>query len=142
VENLLRSYCIRPENTIAVSWRGTDSVVDGRPRTPIEKYFPVIDAILAAEPETAIFAKPEERGTAEALRRRYERTIIPSEFFTANTAETRMQDWLSPDAGYERGMQVLLLILVFAQCKYLLRNQANLSEIATHLSDGMVIRID
>jgi hypothetical protein len=142
MEDLLRKHRIRPENTIAVSWRGTDSVVDGRLRTPIEKYFPVIDGILEAEPEAVIFAKPEERGAAEALLRRYERTIIPSEFFTAKTGETRMQDWLSSATGFERGMQVLLLILVFARCKYLLRNLANLSEIASHLSDGKVIRVE
>jgi hypothetical protein len=140
LETMLHRYRIRPENTIAVSWRGTDSVVDGRPRTPIETYFPVIDAILEAEPDAAIFAKPEEHGAAEALLRRYERVIIPSEFFTAPTGATQMQDWLSTETGYERGMQVILLILTFARCKYLVRNPANLSEIASYLSDGTVLR--
>jgi hypothetical protein len=138
LEALLAHYGLRPEQAIAVSWRGTDNVVDGRPRIPIDNYFPVIDAILEAEPDIAIVAKPEERGATEALLQRYPKTIVPAEFFIAEAGEKRMQDWVSPASGYERGMQVVLLILLFSRCKYLLKNNANLSDIATRLSDGSV----
>jgi hypothetical protein len=137
---LLQKYSLRPENTIAVSWRGTDIAYD-RPRISIDEYFPVIDEILDAEPDIAIFAKPEERGAAETLLQRFPKAIIPSEFFMANTGEKQMQDLVSSAAGYERGMQVALLILLFSRCKYLLINDANLSLIARWLSDGNVVNI-
>ena len=139
LDALLTRYGLRPEHAIAVSWRGTDNVIDGRPRTPIEKYFPVIDAILEAEPDIAIVAKPEERGATETLLHRYPKAIVPSEFFIADAGEKQMQDWVSPASGYERGMQAVLLILLFSKCKYLLKNNANLSDIATRLSVGKVI---
>jgi hypothetical protein len=136
---LLRRYRLRPEQAVAVSWRGTDNVIDGRPRTPIEKFFPVIDEILEADPDIAIVAKPEERGVTETLLHRYPKAIVPSEFFIADAGEKQMQDWVSPAPGYERGMQVVLLILLFSRCKYLLKNNANLADIATRLSAGKVI---
>ena len=137
-EALLARYRLRPEQTIAVSWRGTDNVADGRPQVPIDSFFPVIDEILGAEPGLTIVAKPEERSAADALRRRYPNVIVPSEFFIAEPGETQMQDWVNPASGYERGMEVALLILLFARCRYLLKNNANLSDIATRLSSGTV----
>jgi hypothetical protein len=139
LEALLARYGMRPEHAIAVSWRGTDNVSDGRPHIPIETLFPTIDEILEAEPDLAIVAKPEERGAAEALRRRYPHVIVPAEFFLADAGETRMQDWVNPASGYERGIEVVLLILLFSRCKYLLKNSANLSSIAARLSVGEVI---
>jgi hypothetical protein len=139
LEALLARYGLRPEQALAVSWRGTDNVIDGRPRIPIDSFFPVIDGILEAEPDLTIVAKPEERGAAEALLRRYPKAIVPSEFFVAEAGETQMQDWVNPASGYERGMEVALLILLFSRCRYLLKNNANLSDIATRLSVGEVI---
>ena len=49
-----------------------------------------------------------------------------------------MQDWVNPASGYERGMQAVLLIQLFSKCKYLLKNNANLSDIATRLSVGKI----
>lgn len=45
---LVQKYGIDFRNTIGVTWRGTDSIIDGRPRLPIETYFPFIDDILAS----------------------------------------------------------------------------------------------
>jgi hypothetical protein len=141
-EALSRKYVLRPERTIAVSWRGTDNTTDGRPPTRIERYFPVIDELLEAEPDSALLIKPEERGAADALLERYPKAILPSEFFVALPGGRRMQDWVSPASGYQRGMQAALLILLFSRCKYLLKNESNLGDIATRLSVGTVIRIE
>ena len=138
-ETLLARYALRPDRTLAIAWRGTDNVADGRPRIEIDAFFPAIDAILEAEPNLAIVAKPEERGAAEALLHRYPAAIVPEEFFLAEAGETRMQDWVNPASGYERGMEAVLLLLLFSKCKYLLKNNANLSDIASRLSGGQVI---
>jgi hypothetical protein len=53
------------------------------------------------------------------------------EHHCADAGEKQMQDWVSPASGYERGMQAVLLILLFSKCKYPLKNNANLSDIAT-----------
>lgn len=137
-ERLSSSYGLHPSRTIALAWRGTDNVVDGRPRVPIESFFPVVDRLLDAEPDLAIVAKPEERGAAEMLLRRYPNAIVPQEFFIAESGEPLMQDWVNPASGYERGMQVALLMLLYSKCRYLLKNNANLSDIATRLSTGTV----
>jgi hypothetical protein len=139
LDALLARYSLAPARAIAIAWRGTDNVTDGRARVPIESFFPAIDRILDAEPDLAIVAKPEERGAAEALLRRYPHAIVPAEFFMADTGATSMQDWISPASGYERGMQAALMILLFSKCRYLLKNNANLSDIATRLSFGHVI---
>ena len=141
LETLVARHRLCLDNTIAVSWRGTDNVIDGRPRVPIEQYFPVIDRILEVERDFDIFVKAEEQGATDTLLRRYPKAIALPEFFTASAGETQMQDWVSPASGYERGMQVVLLILLFSKCKFLLKNNANLSDIATRLSFGRVINI-
>ena len=138
-EALLARHALRPEKTVAIAWRGTDSVVDGRPAVPMESFFSRIDALLEAEPDLAIVAKPEERGAADALRARYPRAIVPAEFFIAETGEPQMQDWVHPAPGFERGMEAMLLILLFSRCRYLLKNDSNLSDVATRLSTGTVI---
>ena len=140
-ESLVASHGLRLGETIAVSWRGTDNVADGRPRVPIEQYFPVIDRILEVEPDLAVFVKAEEQGATDTLLRRYPNAITVPEFFSARAGESQMQDWVSPAPGYERGMQVALLILLFSRCKFLLKINANLSDIAARLSSGTVINV-
>ena len=141
LENLVARHGLCLDNTIAVSWRGTDNVIDGRPRVTIEQYFPVIDRILEVARDFDLFVKAEEQGATDTLLRRYPKAIALPEYFTASAGETQMQDWVSPASGYERGMQVVLLILLFSKCKFLLKNNANLSDIATRLSFGRVINI-
>jgi len=140
-ERLVAEHRLRLDSTIAVSWRGTDNVVDGRPRVPIEQYFPIIDRILEVEPELDVFVKAEEQGATEALLRRYPNAITLPEFFSARAGETQMQDWVSPAPGYERGMEVALLILLFSKCKFLLKSSANLSDIAARLSSGTAVNV-
>lgn len=131
---LLAQLPLQPARTIAVAWRGTDIGVDGRPRTPITAYFPVIDALLAQEPDLAIVAKPEQQGAADALRQRYPQVHIPAGFFLAPDGTTQMQDRVHPAPGFERGMQAVLLILLLARSKFLLKNSANLADCAARLS--------
>ena len=43
---IVDKYNIDFSKTIGITWRGTDIYLDGRPRIPIETYFPFIDEIL------------------------------------------------------------------------------------------------
>jgi len=142
LQALLERHAIDPARTIAVAWRGTDNVVDGRTRRPITDCYAEIDALLDADPGLSIVAKPEEQDAADALCRRYPQALVPPEFFLAPPGSTQMQDRINPAPGFERGMQPVLLMLLYARCRFLLKNSANLADCAAWMSSGRVCSMD
>jgi len=69
---------------------------------------------------------------------RYPQAFSMSEFFSAETGERQMMDRINPVRGYERGKQVVLLILFYSRCKYLFKNASNMTNVAGYLSHGEV----
>lgn len=140
---LAQKYNIDFSKTIGVTWRGTDSRMDGRPRMPIETYFPFLDNILANEPDLRIMCTAEESGILAPLLLRYPQAFMVHEFETAPTTNNpRIGDnpeRFSLKSGFERGMQPALMVYLFSKCAYLIKNRASTSAVASWLSNGKTI---
>lgn len=144
---LVKKYDIDFANTIGITWRGTDSVMDGRPRLPIEVYFPFIDQILTTAPYMRIACTAEEEGILDLLLRRYPTAFKIEEFLTAPTIErSRVRVGDNPErfcsrSGFERGMQPALMVWLFSKCKHYVKNRSSVAAVASWLSTGRIVSI-
>lgn len=141
-EAFVKKYNIDFDKTIGVTWRGTDSIIDGRPRMPIETYFPFIDDILEKDPTLRIMCTAEE-DILYPLLQRYPNAFKIEEFFTTPVGRNQLGD--NPERfhpeipGFERGMQPALMVWLFSKCKYLVKNRSSVSAVASWLSSGKII---
>lgn len=136
---LVEKYGIDFANTLAVSWRGTDSNTDGRPRLPIEVYYPFIDDILAKQSGLRIFATAEEAGILDPLLERYPQAFTIDEFYTAPHGCRENPERFVKLSGYERGMMPALLMWLLSKCRYYVKNRSSIGFIASWLSDGDIV---
>jgi hypothetical protein len=136
---LTKKYNFEFSNTLAITWRGCDSYTDGRPKMPIETYYPFIDDILEKEPNLKIFATAEETTIVETLQQRYPQIFTVSEFFSAPRGYTGHSEYVNPASGYERGMQTCCLIYILSKCKYYIKNRSSMGMVASWLSDGHIV---
>lgn len=137
---IIHKYGINCNNTLAITWRGCDSTDDGRPRMPIETYYPFIDQILAEEPNLAIFATAEETTVVDTLKKRYPQTFTIPEFFSAPFGYKGHSEYLNPTTGYERGLQTCVLVNLLSKCKHHIKNRSSMSAVASWLNkDGNII---
>lgn len=137
---LFSKYNLNPGTTIAVAHRGTDKALEAAP-VLIEKYIPVISNLLG-DSSLTVWTQTEESETSETLLQRYAaRCVRMPEFFQCPSASKSMADWLSPKGGYEKAMDAMTMLCMFSQCKYLLKNTANLADLAAGLSKGKVVHI-
>lgn len=141
-EGLIAKYNIDFDNTFALSWRGCDSVDDGRPRQPIETYFPHMDKVLEKEPNLRIFATAEETTVVDKVKARYPQTFEITEFFSAPWGYKQHSEYINPASGYERGMQTCCMIYILSRCKHYIKNRSNMSCTAGYLSKGNIIYMD
>lgn len=133
---LFAKYGLDPRVTLAISHRGTDKNKEAR-IVPIESYFGLIDNIIFNQPNLKIWAQPEERAVANVLSRRYgSRIIIMSEFHAADTSA--MSDRSNPKSGYLKGLDAVVLMVMFSMCAYLVKNSSNLSDLSAGLSRSKV----
>lgn len=157
-ESLKQKYGLDFSKTIGVTWRGTDSITDGRLRIEIEEYFPHIDEILGAGPsDMRILATAEEQGVTDAIVARYgDRVIVPTEFYSSpplpknctladyhasSHAAQHNPEWTSPMTGFERGMQVVSIIWLMSKCAHYIKNRSSMAYVSSWLSSGNVISI-
>ena len=138
-ESIIQQYGIDFNNTMGLSWRGCDSVMDGRPRQPIETYFPYIDATLEKEPNLRIFATAEETSVVEKVKARYQNVFEIPEFFSAPWGYAGHSEYVNPKSGYERGMQTCCMIYILSKCKHYIKNRSSQAYVAAWLSKGRVI---
>ncbi len=136
---LVTRYNIDFNKTIGVSWRGTDSITDGRPRLPIDLYFPFIDDILEKEPDLRILATAEEQGILEPLLKRYPQAFTIDEWYASPLGCPHNPERFSPFSGYERGMVPATIMWVFAKCKHYIKNRSSVGFVASWLSTGNII---
>ncbi len=143
-DSIINKYGIDFGKTMGVMWRGTESIHDGRPRMPIETYFPFIDDVLNKEPELRIMVTAEEETIMEPLKRRYPKAFEISELFMSPfMAQKRGSnpEHYSKLPGYMRGMQPALLMYLFSKCKHLIKNRSTTSSIAGWLSTGRIVSL-
>lgn len=138
-EALARKYDIDFSRTIGVTWRGTDCVTDGRPRLPIELYFPFIDDIL--EPGMRIMATAEEERVLDPLLERYPSAFKVDEFFSSPHGHPHNPERFSPYSGYERGMQPALMVWLFSRCAHYVKNRSSVAAVASWLSTGRIVSL-
>jgi hypothetical protein len=136
---LASKYKIDFANTIGVTWRGTDIYLDGRPRLPIDLYFPFIDKILREHPERRIACTAEEDGILDPLLARYPQAFRIDEFISSPNGCKDNPERFSPVSGYERGIQPALMVWLFSKCAHLVKNRASTSAVASWLSKGEIV---
>lgn len=140
-EALVTKYRLNFKNIIGITWRGTDNVTDGRPRLPIEVYFPFIDDILKEKPDLRIMATAEEQTILDPLLKRYPNAFMIDEFYSAPLFHKYNPERFSPLSGYERGMQPALMVWLFSKCAYYIKNRSSTGAVASWLSDGRIISL-
>lgn len=136
---LVEKYNLDFKNLIGITWRGTDCVIDGRPRMPIETYFPFIDDVLEKEPHLRIACTAEEEGVLGPLLSRYPQAFVISEFYSAPNGCRDNPEKFSPFSGYERGMQPALMVWLFSQCAHYIKNRSSSGGVASWLSTGRIV---
>jgi hypothetical protein len=138
-QQLVDKYSIDFANTIGVTWRGTDVYLDGRPRVPIETYFPFIDEVL--KPGMRIMCTAEEETILDPLLARYPQAFKIEEFFMSPFQHKENPERFSPMSGYERGMQPALMVWLFSKCAHYIKNRSSTGAVASWLSEGRIVSI-
>lgn len=140
-EALVKKYNIDFKNTIGITWRGTDNVTDGRPRLPIETYFPFIDDILKDNPKMRIMCTAEEQTILWPLLQRYPHAFEITEFYSSAFGSKHNPERFSPMSGFERGMQPALMIWLFSKCAHYIKNRSSTGAVASWLSEGRIVNL-
>lgn len=140
-EALVKKYNIDFSNTIGITWRGTDIYLDGRFRTPIERYYKHIDNFIEENNSLRIACTAEEDGILEPLLKRYPQAFKIDEFYQAPLGSLHNPERFSPMSGFERGLQPALMVWLFSKCAYYIKNRSSTGAVASWLSDGFIINI-
>jgi hypothetical protein len=139
---LVDKYGVDFSKTIGISWRGTDVYLDGRPRVPIEIYFPFIDEILETNPDFRLMVTAEEETILDPLFKRYgERAFKIEEFISSPFQSKHNPERLSNVSGYMRGLQPTLMVWLFSKCAHYIKNRSSTGAVASWLSDGRIVSI-
>lgn len=138
-EALVKKYNIDFSNTIGITWRGTDIYLDGRPRVPIETYFPFIDEAL--KPEMKIICTAEEETILQPLLNRYPQAFNIDEFVSAPFGGKDNPERNDNRSGFERGLQPALMVWLFSKCAHYIKNRSSTGAVASWLSSGRVVNI-
>ena len=151
-EDLFQKYGLNPAETIAVAHRSTNKFNDLRLHPelvlyPIESYYETIDDLLVENPNRKIWIRPEEQVVAEKFLQRYPSAITMAEDFylIAPHEEINMHimaDTINPKPGYEIGLDVVTMMVMFSMCGAFVKNVSNLTDVAASLSSGKVILIN
>jgi hypothetical protein len=140
-QDLVEKYKIDFSNTIGLTWRGTDNVTDGRPRLPIEVYYPFIDDILEKNPQMRIMCTAEEETILDPLLKRYKESFAVEEFISSPLGNLNNPERLSLLPGYERGMQPALMIWLFSKCAHYIKNRSSSGGVASWISTGRIVNL-
>ncbi len=141
-EQLVNKYNIDFSKTIGITWRGTDIYLDGRPRLPIELYFPFIDDILNENPDYRIMCTAEETGILDPLFKHYPQAFLVEEFVSAPLGAKDNPEKLSSRlSGYEKGLQPTLMVWLFSKCAYYIKNRSSTGAVASWMSTGNIISL-
>lgn len=138
---IVDKYGIDFKETIGISWRGTDVYLDGRPRIPIEIYFPFIDEILEKEPDLVLMCTAEEETILDPLLTRYPNSFKIEEFISSPFESKHNPERLSNVSGFERGLQPALMVWLFSKCAHYIKNRSSTGAVASWLSDGRIVSV-
>lgn len=140
-EALVNKYGIDFSKTIGVTWRGTDCVTDGRPRMPIETYFPFIDDILRDKPDMRIACTAEEEGILGPLLARYPQAFVVTEFVSSPHGHPQNPEKINSRTGFERGMQPAIMVWLYSQFAAYVKNRSSLAAVASWMSTGHIVSL-
>jgi hypothetical protein len=137
---LVDKYGIDFARTIGISWRGTDCVTDGRPRTPIEAYFPWIDMLFERNPILErIMCTAEETSVLDPLLKRYPQAFTVAELYSAPLGYMHNPEWVNPVPGFERGMVPALMVWLLSKCRAYVKNRSSSGGVASWMSTGDIV---
>lgn len=140
-QSLASKYNIDFSSTIGITWRGTDIYLDGRPRIPIETYYPFIDDVLEKEPNLRIACTAEEEKILDPLLSRYPQAFKIEEFVSSPFQSKHNPERISKVSGFERGLQPALMVWLFSKCKHYIKNRSSTGAVASWISDGRIVSL-
>jgi len=140
-EEIVKKYNIDFSKTIGITWRGTDIYLDGRPRIPIETYFPFIDEILDENPDYRIMCTAEEEEILRPLLARYPQAFLIEEFFSSPHQSKHNPERLSDLPGFSRGLQPAVMVWLFSKCAHYIKNRSSTGAVASWLSSGRIVNL-
>lgn len=140
-QQIADKYKIDFSKTIGITWRGTDVYLDGRPRVPIETYFPFIDDILDKEPDLTLMCTAEEETILDPLLARYPNSFKVEEFISSPFESKHNPERISDVSGFERGLQPALMVWLFSKCAHYIKNRSSTGAVASWLSNGRIVSI-
>jgi hypothetical protein len=147
---LFKRYNLIPEETIAVSHRGTNKFNDlrinpGLKLVSIEDYFGILENLLIEHPTYKIWFQPEEQIIAEKMQKQFPQIIIMDEFYRvpphAPIDMHIISDCVNPQSGYEKALKVITMMVMFSMASILVKNAGNLSDLAAIFSKGKIIKV-
>lgn len=131
---LFEKYKLDPANTVGVSYRGTDKSQEATIYPP-EAFFGTLDKV-----KSQLWIQAEDDAAIAKFRSRYPDAVFMSEFFVAPAGPV-MADLANPAGGYEKGLAAATMLYLFSRCGTLVKNAANIGDLAAGLSAGEVVCI-
>jgi len=125
------------EKVIGVHVRGTDkNPVIGGAIQPPELYFPAIDTLLEASPESCIFAATDQQQFAQSLISRYGDRVS---MYESLRSPSELNVFLDTDikGNYRKGEEAVVVMLLLSRCHHLLKPHSALSETAIYFNPAL-----
>lgn len=138
---IVDKYGLKFDEIIGITWRGTDVYLDGRPRIPIETYYPFIDEILNDHPDMVLMCTAEEETILDPLLKRYPNSFIIEEFVSSPYMSKHNPERIDSRSGFERGLQPALMVWLFSKCAHYIKNRSSVAAVASWLSSGRIVNI-
>lgn len=143
-DKLLKEYRINPENTVAVQFRGNDSLHDTIPsrkgRKTLEHYYAVIDEAISRHPGFKVWIQTDDVSICADFMRRYPQSVRVN-YFEQLSSPNQYTDRCSPKSGYDRGLDPAAMMVMLSRCAVMVKSVSNLADVAAALGTGEIIHI-
>ena len=123
---------------LGVHLRGTDKYV--LPKVEPSRYFPLVDAYLAAHPSAQLYLATDDAKYGLAMARRYParvRQLFDGKVLRAANATAIWRDH-DASSAHRKGVEVILDTLLLAKCDFLLKSASSVSEFAIYFSPRLI----
>jgi len=143
--SLFKEYGIDPSKTVAVQFRGNDSLHDTIPsrkgRPTLSHYYGIINEVLGRNPGFRIWIQTDDAEISNDFIKKYPDSVKVKYFETIHHASNLYTDLVSPKPGYQRGLDPAAMMVMLSRCAVMIKSVSNLADIAAALGNGEIIHI-
>ena len=143
-DSLLKAYDIDPTKTVAVQFRGNDSLYDTIPtrkgRPTLSHYYGIVDEVLGRYPGFKVWIQTDDSEISSDFRKRYPNSVQVKYFETIHSPNL-YTDYVSPKSGYQRGLDPAAMMVMLSRCAVMVKSVSNLADVAAALGNGEIIHL-